>query len=325
MDASSYKKLNTTRGYTYNYYSVPAADSKPTLLFLHGFPSSSTDWRRIIEYFQPKGYGIIAPDNLGYAGTDKPADPKAYLGSALAKDLVEILDAENIPKVIVVGHDWGTRPESRLVNYFPDRVLGLAFITSGYIRPKSTYDLNALTAVTKQLAGRELLGYWKFFAQDGSEKLVEEHFDSFFSLTFPHEPSLWRDNMCPTGAIEEWLKADKTAPLPSYLTEEDKAAYKASLLAGGFEPLHNWWRVITQGLDFADDDAIPEAAYPIQQPVFFAASALDEACIPVLGTLGLKAFVKGPLTVKEFQADHWVILSHSQELSEALEKWIEGI
>ena len=101
-----YKNTTTSRGYKYHYYFVSAQGTKQTLLFVHGFPSTSQDWRRIVPHFEEQGYGIIVPDTLGYGGTDKPSDPAAYKGTLLAKDLVDIIDAEKLSKVIAVGHDW---------------------------------------------------------------------------------------------------------------------------------------------------------------------------------------------------------------------------
>lgn len=57
-------------------------------------------------YFKAKGYGVLIPDMLGYGGTDKPTDPEAYASEALVQDLVDILDAEKIDRVVAVGHDW---------------------------------------------------------------------------------------------------------------------------------------------------------------------------------------------------------------------------
>ena len=106
MDHSFYRNTAVSRGLIYHYYLSKAVNGKPNLLFCHGFPSKSNDWRYIVPYFKRRGYGIIVPDMLGYGGTDKPTDPSAYVGSKIAKDLVEILDAENIEKVIAIGHDW---------------------------------------------------------------------------------------------------------------------------------------------------------------------------------------------------------------------------
>ena len=79
--------------------------SKPTILFLHGFPSSSFDWRRQFDYFSSKGYAIIAPDMLGYGGSSKPLDPGEYTLKKQARDMVELLNCVGTDETVVVGHD----------------------------------------------------------------------------------------------------------------------------------------------------------------------------------------------------------------------------
>ena len=106
MDAASYKKHTTTRGFSYNYFFAAAQPGKSTLIFLHGFPSSSWDWTQEAIFFKARGYGLIVPDMLGYAGSDKPTDPKVYVGSGLAKDIVDIMDHEGVEKAVAIGHDW---------------------------------------------------------------------------------------------------------------------------------------------------------------------------------------------------------------------------
>lgn len=106
MDSSSYKDVTTSRGLNYHYYFAAARDSKPSLLFLHGFPSTSYDWRHQVAFFEAKGYGIVVPDLLGYGGTSKPDDAADYKASLVVKDVVDILDAEKIDKVVSIAHDW---------------------------------------------------------------------------------------------------------------------------------------------------------------------------------------------------------------------------
>lgn len=106
MDTSKYRTTETSRGFTYNYYFASAKQSKPTILFCHGFPSTSSHWRREAIFFEERGYGVVVPDMLGYGGTSKPTETDDYLPSKVSKDIVEILDAENLEKVIAIGHDW---------------------------------------------------------------------------------------------------------------------------------------------------------------------------------------------------------------------------
>ena len=86
-------------------YYLPNGPGKPTVLFLHGFPSSAYDWRRQFAHFAERGYGVLAPDLLGYGGTDRPADVRAYTLKTQAQEVVELLDCVGIGKVLSVGHD----------------------------------------------------------------------------------------------------------------------------------------------------------------------------------------------------------------------------
>jgi soluble epoxide hydrolase / lipid-phosphate phosphatase len=75
-----------------------------------------------MKYLQPAGYGVVAVDDLGYAGSSKPADSASYALNLMARDLCEILDAENLDQVISLGHDWGSILAQRLYNFHPERV-----------------------------------------------------------------------------------------------------------------------------------------------------------------------------------------------------------
>lgn len=110
MDPALYKDIQVKRGYTYHYYhTLPTDADKPTLLFIHGFPSTSYDWRRQAAHFANAGYGVLVPDMLGYGGSSKPTHPADYRNALVAKDVVEIVDAERLTNVVAVGHDWYAR------------------------------------------------------------------------------------------------------------------------------------------------------------------------------------------------------------------------
>jgi pimeloyl-ACP methyl ester carboxylesterase len=108
MNQSSYKDAVTARGIKYHYFFSPAASGKPTVLFLHGFPSNAHEcWRHQVVFFVKQGYGVLAPDLLGYGGTDKPTDVALYAKSLMSADIISIMDKENLNgKVYAIGHDW---------------------------------------------------------------------------------------------------------------------------------------------------------------------------------------------------------------------------
>ena len=105
--------------YTYAYF--PKTDpNKGTILFLHGFPSTSWDWRRQIPHFVRLGYGILAPDLIGYGGTDKPEKLEPYVFVSQAADIDALLAHGKVPPYFL----------SRSSRYSPARV-GLHQLTVG--------------------------------------------------------------------------------------------------------------------------------------------------------------------------------------------------
>lgn len=97
----------TTRALTYSYIHIlPQHLTTRYFLFLHGFPSTSHHWRHQIAFFKEEGYGIIAPDLLGFGETSKPTELEMYRGEEMAKDIVEILMSEGVGMVVGVAHDW---------------------------------------------------------------------------------------------------------------------------------------------------------------------------------------------------------------------------
>ncbi|KAJ7179723.1 Alpha/Beta hydrolase protein [Mycena filopes] len=270
-----------------------AAPGKPVLLFAHGFPSDSTLWRKQVAFFEPLGFGLVVPDLLGYGGTDKPTDPKLYLGSGHAHDIVDILDAESVQQVIAIGHNCGD-PISR------------------------SHDI-------AKMIGYDIFAYMRFFVESDAAALIEEHIDSFISLFYPESPQIWKDHLCVDGGARAWLEGDKTTALPAYMTPQNKEAIKKSLLTGGLTGLLCWYKVLVEQINTEDNASISPASSDVSQPLLFIAFAADPVAMPVFGDSAHKLSAKGPVTRKEVGGDHWAIASHGEEINEILLQWVEGL
>lgn len=168
MDTLTKKTITTKRGFEYTYYVSPAAAGKPTLALHHGFPDQAEEWEDlIVNHLKPAGYGVIAPDLLGYGGTSKPTDPESYKFGGMTADVVEIIDAEKVDKVISLGHDWGSRAAQMLYNLHPERVSGLVMVNVPWMgATKGPMDLDALLAQAQQVFGYGTFWYWKLFTAD---------------------------------------------------------------------------------------------------------------------------------------------------------------
>ena len=86
--------------------------AQPTLLLLHGFPSSSFDWRGLLDALPEQA--AIAFNCLGFGLSEKPRDHDYTLGwqADLAEELVARAGA---PQVVLVAHDMGTSVATELL------------------------------------------------------------------------------------------------------------------------------------------------------------------------------------------------------------------
>ncbi|KAJ7177611.1 alpha/beta-hydrolase [Mycena filopes] len=326
MEPSRYKQVKTKRGFTYSYFSAPAKAGKPVLLFAHGFPSEASVWHKQVAFFEPLGFGLIVPDLLGYGGTDKPTDPKLYVGSGHAHDIADILDAAGVQQVIAIGHDWGSAAVSRLINYYPQRVAACAFLAVGYNPPAAhNADLASRSHEIAKLIGYDAFAYMRFFIQPDAAAVIEEHMDSFISLIFPESPQLWKDHLCVDGGTRAWIEGEKTAGLPPYMTIEDKETIKKSLLSGGLAGPLCWYKIQVEKISGEDNANISPAAADVLQPLLFIAFTKDNVALPAFGDRSHNTYAKGPVTRKEVDGDHWAVESHPAEISNILLQWVEAL
>ena len=77
------------------------------ILCLHGFPESAISWQHQIDPLAQAGYRVWAPDLRGYGGTTRPTGIDAYRIESLIDDVTGLLDAAQVQRAILVGHDWG--------------------------------------------------------------------------------------------------------------------------------------------------------------------------------------------------------------------------
>lgn len=101
-----------------------------SVLLLHGFPESSLSWLPILQSLGDAGYRAVAPDQRGYSRGARPRDMKAYAVSELVEDVLAIAATMQLPRVDLVGHDWGGIVAWIVASRCPDLVRSLTVVST---------------------------------------------------------------------------------------------------------------------------------------------------------------------------------------------------
>ena len=127
-----------TNGVTLEVYEAGPKTGLPVVL-CHGFPELAYSWRYQIDTLAQAGFHVIAPNQRGYAGSDKPADVLAYDIHHLTADLTGLLDHFGIEKAVFCGHDWGGLVVWQVPLLHPSRVAGVIGVGVPFL-PRAVED-----------------------------------------------------------------------------------------------------------------------------------------------------------------------------------------
>jgi len=106
----------------------------PVVILLHGWPYDIYSYVDVVPLLTSKGYRTIVPYLRGYGTTTFLSKETVRNGqqSAIAKDIIDLMDALNIKKAIVAGFDWGARTANILAALWPERSKAMVSV-SGYL------------------------------------------------------------------------------------------------------------------------------------------------------------------------------------------------
>ncbi len=103
----------------------------PPVVFVHGEPTWSYLWRKVIGPVLDAGYRCIAPDHAGFGRSDKPTDLAWYSYDRHAELFGELLETLDLREATVVVHDWGGPVGLRAAVEHPDRIARIVIMDTG--------------------------------------------------------------------------------------------------------------------------------------------------------------------------------------------------
>lgn len=194
-------------------------DGAPVVL-LHGFPEFSYAWRKQMEPLAQAGIRVLAPDQRGYARSDKPAGMDAYRLDALADDVLGLMGDRRFS---VVGHDWGGVVAWWLAARNPERVERVAILNAPHPATLARYAAGH--------PGQALKSWYVLFFQ--LPAIAEAAFRA-------------RDFRMPADALTRTSRRGT-------FSAEDLARYRAAWAEpGAVTGMLNWYRALRHRRSLAD-------------------------------------------------------------------------
>jgi pimeloyl-ACP methyl ester carboxylesterase len=105
----------------------------PVVMLLHGWPYDIHSFVDVAPLLAAEGYRVIVPYLRGF-GTTRFLSAQTFRNaqqSAIALDIIALMDALKIDKAVLAGFDWGSRTASVIAALWPERCKALVSV-GGY-------------------------------------------------------------------------------------------------------------------------------------------------------------------------------------------------
>jgi haloalkane dehalogenase len=113
-----------------HYLDEGPASANPVLL-MHGEPSWSFLYRRIVASLAARGHRAVAPDLVGFGRSDKPADQSDYTYERHVEWMSDWMAATRLTNITLFCQDWGGLIGLRLVAAFPEKFARVIVANTG--------------------------------------------------------------------------------------------------------------------------------------------------------------------------------------------------
>jgi pimeloyl-ACP methyl ester carboxylesterase len=168
-------------------YAEAGPSNGPVVILLHGWPYDIHSFIDVAPLLASKGYRAIVPHLRGYGTTRLLSNETFRTGqpSALAVDIVALMDALKIEKATIAGFDWGARTANIMAALWPERCKAMVSV-SGYL-------IGSQEAGKNPLPPKAELEWWYqfYFATERGRAGYEKYRHDFSKLIWQIASPKW--------------------------------------------------------------------------------------------------------------------------------------
>ncbi|ONI74596.1 alpha/beta hydrolase [Kribbella sp. ALI-6-A] len=158
------------------------------VVLLHGWPYDAHSYVDVAPILAAAGYRVIVPFLRGYGQTRFRSSRTFRNGqqSAVALDIIALMDALEIDQAVLGGFDWGARTVGVIAALWPERCKAIVSVSS--------YLVTSLEKNLEPLPPAAELGWWYqyYFATERGVKGYQQNWYAFNDLIWKIASPLWR-------------------------------------------------------------------------------------------------------------------------------------
>ena len=185
---TSFKSLKQINAGLLNVgYAEDGPPDGPSVVLLHGWPYDIYSVVDVAPLLASKGDRVIVPYLRGYGTTSflSGATMRNAQQSAVALDMIALMDALKIQKAIVAGFDWGARTANIMAVLWPERCRAMVSVGGYFIGSPATNQVPYPPAPT--------LAFWYqyYFATEIGEAGYRKYLHDFVKLIWQTASPKW--------------------------------------------------------------------------------------------------------------------------------------
>ena len=129
------KSLRSEDGQSIYYETCYADEAAPVVMLVHGIGGDVGAWTYIRNILTKSSFSTIALDVRGHGYSGHPTSNKQYAMSMLSRDIMHVIDAEELDAIILVGHSGGAVLALDFALRYPERMQALVLLAGSHLPP----------------------------------------------------------------------------------------------------------------------------------------------------------------------------------------------
>jgi pimeloyl-ACP methyl ester carboxylesterase len=296
-----------------------AGDGFPVVM-CHGFPELWYSWRHQLPALADAGYRAIAPDMRGYGDTDAPKDPREYRTSVICADIAGLLDALDLEKAVIVGHDWGGFHIWQFALRYPERTAALIGLNTPYNAPPPPVPYSA---ALHAVYGEGDRGYYMLYFQEPGQAEAELEADVRGNLAkmfhrYDRAQDLW--TFATVGGDGSGVLRN-VKPGGTLLTTEELDVYTAAFERTGFTGGLNWYRAF----DYTWEEVQALPAHHINGIPTLMITAENDLILRPEQADGMKDWISGLRIELVRNCSHWTQQERPAEVNRLMIDFLDEL